>query len=89
MLWVLVVLGVVMIAWGVATWLGLFPPFGGVHPDLVPMGLGVALAGASGFGANRLLGLVAIALIVLGFGLWFLRPSWLMPAWYRRRPPAR
>jgi hypothetical protein len=87
--WALVAVGVVMIAWGIATWLGLFPPVGGVHPDLVPMGLGVALVGVSGFGANRLLGLVGLAFILFGFVLWFARPSWLMPPWYQKRPRGR
>jgi hypothetical protein len=89
MAWVLVVVGVVMIAWGIATWFGLFPPVGGVHPDLVPMGLGVAIVGGSGFGANHVLGGIGFALIVLGFVLWFAHPAWLMPPWYRKRPRSR
>lgn len=89
----LVGLGIVGMAWGVASWTGLLPAVrrrgltGGVHPDMVASGLGLVLIGFGTYASVRALGFVGAALILAGSALWVLAPSWLEPAWYKRRFP--
>jgi hypothetical protein len=91
----LIVLGVIGIIWGTASYMGWLPTVrragltGGVHPDMAIIGAGLVLAGIAAYLSIRLLNLAAIALILIGVALWVRPPSWLEPGWYKRRFPKR
>jgi hypothetical protein len=91
----LIVLGVIGIAWGAASYMGWLPTVrragltGGVHPDMAITGAGLVFVGVGSYLSIQLLALAGIALIVIGVALWLRSPSWLEPAWYKRRFPNR
>jgi membrane associated rhomboid family serine protease len=89
-----IVLGAAGFLAGLVSWMGLLPTKrrtswfkGGVHGELMIMGPGVALLGVAGLYQQRALGLVAFAIVLGGFILGLVSPSWLFPRWYKERYP--
>jgi hypothetical protein len=91
----LIVLGVIGITWGAASYIGWLPTVrrqgltGGVHPDMAIMGAGLVVAGIAAYLSIQWLDLAGVALILIGVALWVRSPSWLEPGWYKRRFPKR
>jgi hypothetical protein len=89
-----IVLGAAGFLAGLASWMGWLPTKrrinwfrGGVHGELMIMGPGVVMLGVAGFYHQRALGLVALAIVVAGFVLGIMSPSWLVPRWYKQLYP--
>lgn len=89
-----IVAGFAGILMGLAAWMGLLPTKprtsyfkGGVHGEVMIMGFGVVILGAAGLYHQRALGLAAFAIVVAGFVLGLVSPSWLAPRWYKERYP--
>jgi hypothetical protein len=89
-----IAVGIVSTLIGVACWTGRYPTVrrtgwfkGGAHADLIFMGPGLVLIGVAGQIHAVLLGLVGLAIVLAGFVLGLISPSWLLPRWYKERYP--
>ncbi len=89
-----IVLGVISIGLGIASWIGWYPAVrrtglfrGGTHADLAIMGVGMITLGVAGIFHVLAAALVGLAIAVAGFVLGLISPPWLVPSWYKERYP--
>jgi hypothetical protein len=89
-----IIAGSVGVVMGVASWFGLLPRTrrrnyfaGGPHGELVIMGSGLIVLGIAGMSNLKLLGLLALVIVLAGFVLGVVSPSWLVPRWYKEQYP--
>lgn len=90
----IIVLGVLSIILGIASWMGWYPAVrrtglfkGGTHADLTIMGVGMVMIGVAGMNHVLSVGLLGSAIAIVGFVLGLISPSWLVPRWYKERYP--
>jgi hypothetical protein len=88
--------GVFAILLGAMSWIGLLPAkertsyfSGGVKGELVIMGVGLIVLGVGGYYHWLGVALVGLAIVVVGFVLGVIAPSWMLPRWYKERFPSR
>jgi hypothetical protein len=88
--------GVFAILIGTMSWIGLLPAkertsyfSGGVKGELVIMGAGLIVLGVGGFYHWLGVGLVGLAIVVVGFVLGVIAPAWMLPRWYKERFSSR
>ena len=84
----ILVVGLFSIFLGLVSWIGVLPTkrrtgyfSGGVHAEVMPMGFGLVILGvASAYHAVGL-GLLGLAIVIAGFVLGMVSPSWMNPRW--------
>jgi hypothetical protein len=88
--------GVFAILLGLMSWIGLLPAkertsyfSGGVKGELVIMGAGLIVLGVGGLYHVLVVGLLGLAIVVVGFVLGVIAPPWMLPRWYKERFPSR
>ena len=90
-----IAVGLFTILLGIMSWSGLLPAkrrtsyfSGGLRTELIIMGPGLIVLGVGGLYHWFGLALLGLAIVVVGFVIGVIGPSWMLPRWYKDRFPS-